>query len=267
MNRKNELEEALKGAYRVFGQWADIYQWEKKRFLHSLELLARFGGDFHGKKIVDLGSGIGITLKALNLLGAGAVGVDKLVFSSEPSSIYSVKDFEKLEKIWQENGLKVFKADLAFDKLPFGDESFDAAICDAAIEHLPVAPRHLFSEVGRILKPDGIFLVTTPNISSFWKRMRFLLLGRSPNWDLKDYFENWNNFRGHSREFTKKELSDMLAWSDFEILLAETRNVFRNKERLLSRNSQKAVSQIFEFLSLPFPNMRDTVYIVATPRK
>ena len=262
-----EFKKALELSYGIFKPWSDIYQWEKKRFLRSLELLARFGGDFRGKKIVDLGSGIGITLKALNLLGAGAVGVDKLVFSSEPSSIYSVKDFEKLEKIWKENDLKVFKADLAFDKLPFGDESLDAAICDSAIEHLPVAPKHLFSEVGRILKPDGIFLVTTPNIASFWKRMRFLLLGRSPNWDLKDYFENWNNFRGHSREFTKKELSDMLAWSDFEILLAETRNVFRNEERLFSKSPQKAVSQIFEFLSLPFPNMRDTVYIVVTPRK
>ena len=114
---------------------------------------------------------------------------------------------------------------------------------------------------------DGIFLVPTPNIASLWKRMRFLLLGRSPNWDLKDYFENWNNFKGHSREFTKKELSDMLAWSDFEILLAETRNVFRNEERLFSKSPQKAVSQIFEFFSPPFPNMRDTVYIVATPKK
>src|SRR3972149_2693222 len=129
-----EFKKALELSYGIFKPWSDIYQWEKKRFLYSLGLLARFGGDFRGKKI------------------------------------------------WEENDIKVFKADLAFDKLPFGDESLDAAICDSAIEHLPVAPKHLFSEVGRILKPDGIFLVTTPNIASFWKRMRFLLLGSSPNW-------------------------------------------------------------------------------------
>ncbi|MBI4059670.1 class I SAM-dependent methyltransferase [Candidatus Giovannonibacteria bacterium] len=259
------IEDALPRAYRTLTPWSDIYTFDFRRFLNSLKILEREAGPLAGKKVLDLGSGIGLMIKTLNLLGAEAMGVDKLVFSSEPASIYSVKNFEKLETLWRENGIKVFKSDLAFENLPFGDESFDVAICDATIEHLPVAPKHLFSEARRILRKDGLFLVTTPNIASLWKRIRFLLLGRSPNWDLKDYFENWNNFRGHSREFTKKELREMLEWSGFKIISLETKNVFRNEKRFFSKNPQKVMSQVFEFLSAPFPGARDTIYALAKP--
>ena len=46
--------------------------------------------------------------------------------------------------------------------LPFADAGFDAAVCTVSVEYLtnPVA---VFSEVARILKPGGIFIVTFSN--------------------------------------------------------------------------------------------------------
>lgn len=204
-------------------------------------------------------------LKTLGLCGSDTFGVDKFIFASERANIYSVKDFDKLQKIWEAEHIRVLKNDIMLEALPFPDRTFDIVISDATIEHLVQSPRHLFEEARRVLKPGGYFLVTTPNLATLWKRVRFLLLGRSPHWDLADYFDNSSNFRGHRREFTSPELKKMLEWSGFEVILIQTRNVFLNERRLFSLSHQKMVTQIFEFLSLPFTNARDTIYALATP--
>jgi len=46
--------------------------------------------------------------------------------------------------------------------LPFADESFDAVICSVSVEYL-TAPVAIFREVGRILKPGGLFINTFSN--------------------------------------------------------------------------------------------------------
>jgi SAM-dependent methyltransferase len=54
--------------------------------------------------------------------------------------------------------------------LPFADCSFDAVLCLETIEHIPSnALRHFANELIRVLRPDGIILLTTP------PRLRFLL--------------------------------------------------------------------------------------------
>lgn len=63
-------------------------------------------------------------------------------------------------------------ADLA-GKLPWNNESFDALLCVEGIEHL----ENRFSflrEAHRVLRREGILLITTPNIVSLRSRVRFL---------------------------------------------------------------------------------------------
>ena len=47
-------------------------------------------------------------------------------------------------------------------KLPFESNSFDAVICSVSVEYL-VDPLAVFAEVGRILRPDGYFILTFSN--------------------------------------------------------------------------------------------------------
>jgi SAM-dependent methyltransferase len=47
-------------------------------------------------------------------------------------------------------------------ELPFEDETFDAVLCTASVDYM-TEPHRVFSEVGRILKPGGVFLVSFSN--------------------------------------------------------------------------------------------------------
>jgi len=47
-------------------------------------------------------------------------------------------------------------------RLPFRDESFDLVTANMVVEHLD-APKAQFQEIARILKPDGVFILHTPN--------------------------------------------------------------------------------------------------------
>jgi SAM-dependent methyltransferase len=49
------------------------------------------------------------------------------------------------------------------ERLPFRDMAFDLAVCSWVIEHA-ARPDDLFAEVTRILKPDGRFILLTPNV-------------------------------------------------------------------------------------------------------
>ncbi len=66
--------------------------------------------------------------------------------------------------------LKIFKGDV--QSLDFQTGSFDVCIAAALIEHVP-DPLRMVQEVKRILKPRGIFVLTSPD--PFWERLAVLV--------------------------------------------------------------------------------------------
>jgi ubiquinone/menaquinone biosynthesis C-methylase UbiE len=54
----------------------------------------------------------------------------------------------------------------SLEGLPFPDSSFDLATCNMVVEHLPDPPR-TFRELGRVLRPNGVLLVHTPNVWNY----------------------------------------------------------------------------------------------------
>ena len=60
--------------------------------------------------------------------------------------------------------------------LPFDDNSFDGANLHDVIEHLE-NPAQTIREFMRVLRPDGIFIFSTPNTLNATSRIRFLVSG------------------------------------------------------------------------------------------
>lgn len=56
--------------------------------------------------------------------------------------------------------------------LPFGDHLFDLVIASEVIEHILV-PETMLSEIGRVLRPSGVLVLTTPNWISFFGLARW----------------------------------------------------------------------------------------------
>jgi SAM-dependent methyltransferase len=93
--------------------------------------------------------------------------------------------------------------------IPFDGDMFNAVVATEVLEHL-ISPLEMIAEGARILKKDGLFIITTPNVSHVGAVLK-LLLGRS-NYERLDrspmYLQN-DPWRGHIRFYDKRELKTL----------------------------------------------------------
>ncbi len=71
---------------------------------------------------------------------------------------------------------EVAQIDLNTDALPYPDAFFDAVTCTEVVEHLENF-RHMLREAGRVTKPGGTVILTTPNILNLKSRVKFFASG------------------------------------------------------------------------------------------
>jgi len=111
-----------------------------------------------GVKVLDLGSGAGGWAKRLHDASYSVTACDL-----EPK--------ESFEFTYHQVDLNQNFAEA------FGNEKFDAVSLIEVIEHLE-NPRHVFRQIKLLLKPRGVVLVTTPNVTGLYSRLRFFFTGQ-----------------------------------------------------------------------------------------
>ncbi|NOX48574.1 MAG: class I SAM-dependent methyltransferase, partial [Chlorobi bacterium] len=125
----------------------------------DFEIMEKYLIGYGLKRILDIGSGIGLTTWYLDRLGYEVVGCDiepeKYKLNMQTKFCQSV-----LWNILEENGENLKYVSIFPDKLPFEKESFDAVLAYAVLEH--IMPEHLekwLGEIQRIIKKNGLIFI------------------------------------------------------------------------------------------------------------
>jgi SAM-dependent methyltransferase len=104
-----------------------------------------------GKRVLDAGCGDGYGTALLARVASEAVGVD-----------YERPVIERAQRLYP--AARFDTANLI--ELPYPDASFDVLVSMQVIEHLHT-PQEFLSECARVLTPDGLLILSTPNRLTF----------------------------------------------------------------------------------------------------
>ncbi len=153
----------LATAERVSTELSDNFVFQRSRLAYH-KAAERISG-----KVLEIGTGSGYGVEIIAPHATHFTTIDKHI---PPAGVIVGDNVEFIEA--------------TVPKLPFADGEFDFVISFQVIEHIE-DDKLFVSEVNRVLRPGGIFIVSTPNIK--------MSLTRNP----------W-----HVREYTAKELEKLL---------------------------------------------------------
>jgi 2-polyprenyl-3-methyl-5-hydroxy-6-metoxy-1,4-benzoquinol methylase len=131
------------------------------RGLHEFvasQVIARYARP--GIRAVDLGAGPGAMCERLHSFGCEVVAVDR-----DPA-VYQAK----YPFVAQDLNQTAFASDL-------GVASFDLVVAVEVIEHVE-SPINFLRNIAQLLAPDGVAVITTPNVDSLPARLSFLIEGK-----------------------------------------------------------------------------------------
>jgi SAM-dependent methyltransferase len=149
--------------------------------------------------ILDIGCGTGLNAQHLAAQGHNVVGLDLSPVAIEQ---FRAKGFDGMV------------CDVAYG-VPLADGSFDLVFTSEVIEHVADTATFL-SEAHRLLKDNGILVLTTPN-STFWPIRILSLLGYAPS----DY-----EHPGHVRFFSRNALKATIESAGFVVEKISARHMY-----------------------------------------
>jgi glycosyltransferase involved in cell wall biosynthesis/SAM-dependent methyltransferase len=106
------------------------------------------------------------------------------------------------------------------DRFPYDDDSFDTILFCEIIEHLLSDPAHALTEIRRVLKPDGVLVLTTPNVVRL-DNLRKVIAGEN----FYDPYSGYGAYGRHNREYTQEELYNLLTANGFTVRMMFTADV------------------------------------------
>jgi len=196
---------------------------------------------------------------SLRILDVGA-GNGRLSFFLKKWSggkVYAVDVEVSDRRLFERGGIELKKCNVEKERLPFRDETFDYVICSEVLEHLLYSPFHMLWEIHRVLKNEGILLLSTPNAVRLMVRLK-ILFGKLMS-DYRSFYSIPLHHR-HNREWTMDEVRHLLEDCGFVV----------EKAFLVNTSSPKTGSFLKRFLSKSLlavsslsPSWRELIFVRA----
>lgn len=162
-------------------------------------------------------------------IGCGDGKIAKIMRGRTNAKMFGIDTSMELVKKAKNLDINAIRFNFDGKRLPFRNNYFKACFCGEALEHI-YDTDNLVKEVRRVLLPGGYFVVTVPNIASWYNRI-FLLFGMLPMFvesrstgtvegtrrHLFSQFLRSSQIYGHLKAFTKKSVITLLKDNGFVI--------------------------------------------------
>jgi len=173
---------------KSYGKGMNFYF--NRRYLNTLEVLS---GNLRDKKVLDVGSGVGVY--TLHLLKEGA---DVLSLDISDSYLKKVDELCRLHNLTP----KLIKGDVV--NLDFEESSFDVVLLLDVLEHV-VEYEIVLKNINRVLKEEGILVMSFPSKYSY-KETRDRIASKRTGIEL-----------AHVNFFALKDVKELLKEMNFKI--------------------------------------------------
>ena len=155
--------------------------------------------------ILDVGVGYGFLAAAMKQAGHRVFALD--FFYGKVA-----------EQVCRQFKIPLLNLNVESHELPFENESFDVVVLAEVIEHFNSDPVGPLQKARRVLKKDGMLIVTTPNRLSAVNRIkRFLGRGDSLTYETPMTVSGDSYLYGHHRLFCMDELEEILQKSGYQV--------------------------------------------------
>jgi 2-polyprenyl-3-methyl-5-hydroxy-6-metoxy-1,4-benzoquinol methylase len=168
-----------------------------------------------GERLLDVGCGSGDFSAPLVSLGWRCHGIEI--------------DQKAIEEA-ASRGIQVRRASL-LDRFPYEDTFFDVVLAGEVIEHT-IDDLAFLGECHRVLRPDGLLILTTPNLVSLGNRM-LMLLGRMPR---------FAHHACHYRMYNARVLTEKMVRTGFKLTRLDSDYI------LVSTYFSKTIGRVGEWL-------------------
>jgi len=186
-----------------------VVRYERGVYKQRVANVMRFMGEVDGRRVLDLGCGVGFFGGEAARRGAWVAGLD---FSGTALEICH----ERLPQ------LGLVRADAT--RVPFRSASFDVVLVNDIIEHLAEdLGRAMMQEVHRVLRPGGRLVLDTDNDAFLFHRRGFRRLNDWLERDtpqrvvLRDIKRTWNAPTLHIKLYSVAELRDLIVGAGFTV--------------------------------------------------
>ena len=211
-----ELDSKRSGRWELAQEYQQKNQLNKKTRLVDIDKKTIFLQHYNNAKelfkFITQINPITETTKILEV-GSGPHGVSFFYPKGKRIALDPLACFYKKEFSFIQDGTNALIVQGIGESLPFQNNTFDCVISDNVVDHTANAHKVL-SEIKRVLKDDGLFLLTV-NLHHWFKKIccdifNFLF-------SIK-IVPDFPNFRTHTYFFTPKTINQLIKQSGFKII-------------------------------------------------